>query len=191
MNDFRFLIFVGPSGSGKTTIASKLKSLGVVEAISTTTRTPRPGEVDGVHYHFVSQTTFSDLIISDAFVEYATYGDKSYGLTTEDLRDAVETSPIRVATCVMEINGFLEAHKRFPDAVRGIFVDCDRDIAECRLRSRGDLTDDLLRQRLSFYDVEYKNRSLFADDTSGHLHVFNNHSDGIADIETLLKEWSR
>lgn len=191
MNDFRFLIFVGPSGSGKTTIASKLKPLGVVEAISTTTRTPRPGEVDGVHYHFVSQTTFSDLVISDAFVEYATYGNKSYGLTTADLHVAVETSPIRVAACVMEINGFSAARKRLPDAVRGIFVDCNRETAERRLQSRGDLTDDLLHQRLSLYDVEYKNRSLFTDDTSGHLHVFDNHSDGITDIETLLKEWSK
>lgn len=190
MNDFKFLIFVGPSGSGKTTVASKLKSLGAVEAISTTTRSPRPGEIDGVHYHFVSQTTFSDLVIADAFVEYATYGDKSYGLTTVDLYDAVEASPIRVAVCVMEIIGFIAARKRFPDMVRGIFVDCDRETAERRLRSRGDLTDALLQQRLSLYDAEYENRSMFTDDTSGHLHVFNNHSDGISDIETLLKEWS-
>lgn len=88
MSDPGLFVVAAPSGGGKTSLISALLSQdGQIKlSVSHTTRPPRPGEVDGVHYHFVDEKTFLELIERGAFLEHAQVFDYRYGTG----RDAVE-----------------------------------------------------------------------------------------------------
>lgn len=75
------LVMSGPSGCGKGTIVRELlaKREDTVLSVSATTRAPRPGEVDGVHYHFIQKEEFLRMIGENAFLEYAEYNGNFYG----------------------------------------------------------------------------------------------------------------
>jgi len=76
----------GPSGSGKTELLKKLICAGICQkAVTCTTRPPREGEIDGVHYHFVSKAHFMMLIEQKQLVEHTTFGDHYYGLPYESI----------------------------------------------------------------------------------------------------------
>ncbi|NLN50891.1 MAG: AAA family ATPase [Acholeplasmataceae bacterium] len=80
------IILVGASASGKTEVAKQLvMNFGYKKCITTTTRTPRQGEEDGVSYHFVSKEEFKKLKMDNAFVESATYQNEYYGTQKKDL----------------------------------------------------------------------------------------------------------
>ncbi len=76
-----FLVLSSPSGAGKTSLAKRLlaqdSALGL--SVSVTTRSPRPGETDGVDYHFIDQARFAAMVADGALLEHATVFDKSYG----------------------------------------------------------------------------------------------------------------
>lgn len=74
------MTITGPSGSGKSTLEKMLKCKGMVSLISTTTRQPRAGEVNGQHYYFVTKSEFKRLKEQGAFVEDVTFNDEYYGL---------------------------------------------------------------------------------------------------------------
>lgn len=80
-----------PSGAGKTTIAKRLLASedNVIVSVSATTRAPRPGEVDGVDYHFVDQGKFEQLIADGALLEYAKVFDHYYGTPRQPVEDAL------------------------------------------------------------------------------------------------------
>ncbi|WBR14221.1 Guanylate kinase [Pandoravirus kuranda] len=88
----RLLVLVGPSGSGKTTLA---KALGFTPLCTTTCRAPRPGEVDGVDYHFVSDDAFERLVANGLMAEHASYAGVRYGVPVA-LIDAVRQGTIAV-----------------------------------------------------------------------------------------------
>ena len=75
------IIFSGPSGSGKGTIMKSLlaRREDTVLSVSMTTRDPRPGEIDGYHYHFVTREVFEQTIAENGFLEYAEYNGNYYG----------------------------------------------------------------------------------------------------------------
>ncbi len=75
------VVFSGPSGAGKGTILKRYfeDDPPAVLSVSATTRAPRPGEVDGVHYHFISRAEFEQLIANDGVLEYNIYNGNYYG----------------------------------------------------------------------------------------------------------------
>lgn len=190
MSDFKILMLVGPSGSGKSTLASKLKPYGIPEIISTTTRPPRPGEVSGTHYHFISDNQFTYLKKKNAFIESATYGEYKYGIQHYSLYTAIMDSPIHTVAVVSEINGYLAIRKLYPKAVRGIFVDCSRHTAALRLRFRKDLSISQCDRRINQYKEDILHRSLFEDQSVCKNFIFDNEdADLDMDISSHLKEW--
>jgi guanylate kinase len=82
----RLTTLTGPSCAGKTTLEARLEKMGALRAVSTTTRAPRPGEVDGVDYYFVSLDKFLALKQCEMFVESAKFGEHYYGLCTAELK---------------------------------------------------------------------------------------------------------
>ena len=134
------LIVSAPSGAGKTSLLRAVmqrdKKLGM--AVSTTTRAARPGEEDGVHYHFVDEATFQRMVEDDAFVEHAQVFGNRYGTSEAAVRAVVDSGQ----DLVLEIDwqGARQARRRFASAV-GIFV-LPPSLATLEQRLRGRASDD-------------------------------------------------
>jgi len=87
------LVLSSPSGAGKTTLAKRIlkRDRGITMSVSLTTRGQRPGEVDGVDYHFVDRMRFDDKVAHGAFLEYANVFGNSYGTLREPVENALRT----------------------------------------------------------------------------------------------------
>ncbi len=148
-NRGRLFVISGPAGAGKTEIVKKLieKHPDVRLSVSCTTRAPRPGEVNGVNYHFVTEERFRELIDQDAFYEWAHVHQNHYGT----LKATVQDELARGHDLILEIDvqGCLQAMAQ-DDTVTGIFV-CppSRQNLEQRLRNRGTETEESIRVRLN------------------------------------------
>ena len=145
----RLFVISGPAGAGKTEIVKKLieKHPDVRLSVSCTTRAPRPGEVDGVNYHFVSEERFRELIDADAFYEWAHVHQNHYGT----LKSTVQKELSEGHDLILEIDvqGCLQAMAQ-DSSVTGIFVSPpSRENLEQRLRGRGTETEESIRVRLN------------------------------------------
>ena len=142
------VVISGFSGAGKGTIVSDFmnKHPECLLSISATTREPRTGEIDGVHYHFLNKNDFLDGIEKDDFIEYNEYQGNYYGTP----KSFVAENSGRGTNVILEIdvNGGEKIKECFPDALR-IFVAAPsaRILAE-RLRSRGTDSPEKIRGRL-------------------------------------------
>jgi guanylate kinase len=112
------IVISGPSGVGKDAVIKRLLELdpNLRDSVSDTTRAPRPGEVDGVNYHFVSRDEFEKLIREGAFLEYATYSGNLYGTPKAQL-DEVRGDGHDVVLKI-DVQGAEQVRKRAPDALR-------------------------------------------------------------------------
>lgn len=118
MNKPKLVTISGPSGTGKTVLAGFLKSQGMEELISTTTRMPRKGEIPGVHYHFVSKPEFLAMQKKGLFVETIRLGDapqeEYYGLSVPEVERAAKLHKTAVVVAephgVKQISRFCEEH---------------------------------------------------------------------------------
>ena len=145
----RLFVISGPAGAGKTEIVKRLlaKHPDVRISVSCTTRAPRPGEADGVNYHFVTEERFQQLIAEGAFYEWAHVHQNHYGT----LRSTVQQELAQGRDLILEIDvqGCLQVMAQDPD-VTGIFI-CppSRENLENRLRNRGTETEESIRVRLN------------------------------------------
>ncbi|MEY3001524.1 MAG: hypothetical protein RL648_1738 [Verrucomicrobiota bacterium] len=86
------LIISGPAGSGKTTLCDRLLETfpdRIQRVITTTSRPPRPGEINGIHYHFLSPDDFRDKLAAGAFIEHASVHGRFYGTQRQDILDGL------------------------------------------------------------------------------------------------------
>ena len=142
------VVFSGPSGAGKGTVLGEYfkNNPEAVYSISATTRRPRPGERDGVDYHFISREKFEEMIQRDEVIEYAVYNGNYYGSPAEPIRRHLEEG--RDVILEIEVKGAAQVRKKFPQAV-SVFV-LPPSFAELRRRltGRGTETDEEIRGRL-------------------------------------------
>lgn len=144
----------GPSGSGKGTIVHGLlkKRADTVLSVSATTRAPRPGEVDGVHYHFLDRETFIRMIEQDAFLEYAEYNGNFYGTP----RAAVEEQLAAGKNVLLEIEvqGAEKVMDRGVELVSVFISIPSMAELERRLRGRQTETEEMILSRLAIAERE-------------------------------------
>jgi guanylate kinase len=137
----KVFVITGPSGVGKgTLIRGLLERLPALElSVSATTRAPRPGERDGVEYHFIDGAQFDAHVAAADFVEHATYSGNRYGT----LRSELERRTARGAPVVLEIEvqGARQVREALPDAVAVFIAPPSLDALRARLVGRG--TDNL------------------------------------------------
>ena len=148
MRKGKTFIICGPSGVGKGTVVARLMASDptLYFSVSATTRTPRPGEVDGKHYHFLTQEQFDQWIKEDMFLEYAEFVGNRYGTPRQYIDKAMEQG--RDVILDIEIQGAEQVHQKRPDAVRIFIAPPSWDELERRLIGRGTEDMDKVRSRL-------------------------------------------
>lgn len=149
MSAGRLIIISGPSGAGKGTLVDALVARvpDVCVSVSATTRAPRPGEVDGVDYRFLSSAEFESRLVAGEFLEWAEVHGNRYGT----LRADVEQRVARGCTVVLEIDpqGAEQVKSLMPEAVLIFIVAPSLEELERRIRARGAETDEQVRIRLA------------------------------------------
>ncbi len=160
MSKGKVFVISGASGVGKGTVLK-----GVMEqrkdlsfSVSATTRQPRPGEVDGVHYYFISRERFEAMIAGDEFVEYDAHAANYYGTPTAQLEDKLEKGHVVLD---IEPNGAKNVREKRSDAVLIFIMPPSIEELECRLRGRGDTPEDQIVLRMERANWEIEQRSWY------------------------------
>lgn len=141
-------VLSAPSGAGKTSLLRALveQNARVSVSISHTTRPPRPGEKDGVHYHFVDISTFEQMVESGEFIEHARVFDNLYGTSATSVRHALSQG----TDVVLEIDwqGARQVRHHFPDAVSVFVVPPSLEELRRRLSARGQDSVEVVERRM-------------------------------------------
>lgn len=136
----RGLLFVlsGPSGVGKDKVLEILaeRRFPITRVITVVTRTLRPDELDGVHYHKRTPDQFDEMVRQRAFLEWTRYADKHYGTPRESVRQALLTGSD--ALLKIEIDGFRAVRQVLPETISIFLRPPSLDALERRLRNRQD-----------------------------------------------------
>ena len=148
MNKGSLFVITGPSGAGKGTVLKEvIKNLDrLYFSVSATTRKPREGEVDGVHYHFMTKERFESLIADNRFLEYAQYAENYYGTPLDPVLEQLEQGNDVILE--IELQGALQVKKRMPQAVLVFIAPPSFEELEDRLRGRGTETEEKILSRL-------------------------------------------
>jgi len=147
--------------------------------VSATTRQPRPGEVDGVHYRFVSEPTFDALVASDELLEWAEYAGHRYGTPRAEVAAAVAGG--RTILLEIEVQGALQVRRRLPEALLVFLVPPTIEELQRRLRDRGTEDEATVAARL-----EVARSELGAQDRFDHVVVNDDLDRATAEVAALI-----
>ena len=150
------LLFIisGPAGSGKGTLVKRVRELAEFDfSVSATTRGPRPGEIDGVHYFFVKKEEFEKKIAAGEMLEYAEYVGNYYGTPAGSVNEMLKNG--KDVILEIEVQGALKVKEKCPDANMVFIIPPSFSALEFRLTSRGTESDDVIAKRLEKARSEY------------------------------------
>ena len=178
MSKGKLFVISGASGVGKGTVLSKAmaKRKDLSFSVSATTRPPRPGEVEGVHYYFVTTAQFEKMIQNDELVEYDNHNLNYYGTPKAQLEDK-----LRYGHVILDIEpvGAKNVRTKCPDATLIFIEPPSMEELERRLRHRGDTPEDQIKIRMERAIWEMEQKSWY-----DHV-IVNDRADACA--EELLK----
>lgn len=147
-------VISGPSGAGKGTLLSK-----VIEripdawvSVSATTRNPRPGEEEGIHYYFLDKDHFLELVNNDGFLEWAKVHDNYYGTLKESVLNHMKAGEQVILE--IDVQGAFQVRNAIPEAHLVFIEPPSLEELERRLRSRGTESDDVISSRMKTAEVE-------------------------------------
>jgi guanylate kinase len=170
-------VITGPSGVGKgTLIRTLLERIPELQlAVSATTREPRPGEQDGVDYHFLSDAEFDRRVIAGEFLEHADYSGRRYGTLKAELDK-------HNVVLEIEVQGARQVKEALPEAVRIFIAPPSEETLRLRLVGRGTDDPEQVEARLATAKAE-----LAAQDDFAHV-VHNDRLDDAADeLERVVR----
>jgi len=163
-----FLVLAGPAGSGKTTLCERMVAEvpGFSRVITATTRPPRPGETDGVHYHFLSAEQFDAKVAAGAFLEWAWVHQKNrYGtLASSVLEPLAAGNSLVINVDVQGVENFRRAARENPLLARHmatIFIDVPLPILRDRMVKRGQDSEAEIAHRLGTAERELQEAGKF------------------------------
>ena len=147
MSKGKLIVISGASGVGKGTVLgimmNKRKDLSF--SVSATTRPPRPGEIDGVHYYFISREKFAEMIAQGAFLEYDAHADNYYGTPRAQAEEKRERGSVLLD---IEPAGAKQVREKMPDAELIFIMPPSMQELERRLRGRGDTPEEQIKLRM-------------------------------------------
>jgi guanylate kinase len=148
LNKPRLYVIAAPSGGGKTSlIAALLKRDDRVSlSVSHTTRPPRPGEIDGVHYHFVDEPTFLKRVEQGAFLEHARVFDHWYGTSRESVQDILDSG--RDVLLDIDWQGARQIKQNFPDCCTIFILPPSLETLRMRLSNRAQDSEEVIDRRM-------------------------------------------
>jgi len=142
-------IIAAPSGCGKTSLVEALikKTKNLCVSVSHTTRPPRPDEVNGINYYFVSINEFEEMIKNNAFVEHATVFDNHYGSSTKLIREKLSEG----VDVILEIDwqGARQVKENMPNSVSIFILPPSNEALLGRLKQRAQDNDETIKKRMS------------------------------------------
>ena len=141
------VVVSGPAGSGKGTVNAELLKTGeFVYSVSATTRAPRPGEVDGVNYHFITEEEFRHRLEEGGMLEYTQYCGNFYGTPRREAEEVLESGKHLILE--IEVDGAMQVKKRYPEAILIMLLPPSYEVQEQRLRGRATETEEKILARL-------------------------------------------
>jgi guanylate kinase len=172
----RLIVFTGPSGVGKGTLLRALRDRypALQLSISATTRTPRPGEVHGKDYYFVSRDQFQAMVERNELLEWAEFAGNYYGTPKAAVLQQVEAGNWLILE--IELEGARQIRASFPHALQLFVLPPSLDELEHRIRQRGKDSDEAIEKRLERARVEIEAASEF------DIQIIND------DLETALQQ---
>ncbi|NEW05457.1 guanylate kinase [Paenibacillus sp. SYP-B3998] len=143
------IVLSGPSGVGKGTVCAALRKISpdIVYSVSTTTRSPRQGEVDGVNYFFRTREQFQQLIDTDEVLEWAEYVGNYYGTPRRFVEETLRSGHDVILE--IEVQGALQVKQKFPEGVFIFLLPPSLDELQNRIVTRGTETEEVIRSRMS------------------------------------------
>ncbi len=182
MNDPGLYVVAAPSGGGKTSLINALleKDDRVSLSISYTTRTARPGEKDGVHYHFVDNPTFISLIGKNAFLEHAEVFGHRYGTRC----DAVEKKLQAGYDVLLDIDwqGARQIRESFPSCCTIFILPPSLEALRNRLARRGQDSEEVIDQRMREARAEISHSSEF-----DYLIINDDFDEALSDLQSIVR----
>jgi guanylate kinase len=175
----RLTVVSGPSGVGKSSVVGELRKLEpeIYFSVSVTTRQPRPGEVDGAHYHFVDRVEFDAMIADGRLLEWAEFAGNRYGTPREPVEKALAEG--RPAVLEIELQGARQVRAAMPEARLVMLMPPSWDELVGRLTGRGTENEAAVQARLAEAERElaaageFDHRVVNADVREAAEHLLN------------------
>jgi guanylate kinase len=178
----RVFVITGPSGVGKgTLIRTLLERIPELElSVSATTRPPRPGEQDGVAYHFLDDAEFARRVEAGDFVEHASYSGRRYGTLRSELeRRTADGAPVVLE---IEVQGARQIARSMPEAVRIFIAPPSEEALRTRLIGRGTDDPEQVEARLDTAREELR-----AQDEFAHVVINDRLEDAVEALEEVVR----
>ena len=160
MKKGKLIVISGASGVGKGTVLGimmeKRKDLSF--SVSATTRPPRPGEIDGVHYYFITREKFEAMIAAGEFLEYDAHAANYYGTPRAQAEEKQTHGPVLLD---IEPKGAKQVKEKAPDAVLIFIMPPSVQELERRLRGRGDTSEEQIQMRMERATWEMEQRAWY------------------------------
>lgn len=153
MKKGKLIVLSGPGGVGKSTIVVELKKLDhFYFSVSATTRKPRPGEIDGVAYHFVNDLKFQEMIQNKTFLEWADFAGARYGTPKAPVEKALAEG--KNVLLEIEISGARQVKEAIPEAIMVFLQPPSMQELEARITNRGTDSAERIAARLALARAE-------------------------------------
>jgi guanylate kinase len=178
----RVFVITGPSGVGKGTLIRLLRERvpGLALSVSATTRAPRPGEQDGLDYHFLSDAEFARRVAAGEFVEWAEYSGRRYGTLRSELeRHLAEGRPVVLE---IEVQGARQVRRTLPEALQVFIAPPSLEALRARLVGRGTDDEEQVAARLRTAEEE-----LAAQHEFGHVVVNDRLEDAVEELLAIVQ----
>ncbi len=150
----KLIVLTGPSGVGKGTLMNAIlqRYPELHYSVSATTRSPRPGEVNGKNYHFITRSEFEKLVTQGEFLEWAEFAGNCYGTPREAVLNHIESGKLVVLE--IELEGARQIRHTFPSALSIFILPPSFAELEKRIRGRGQDTQEAISRRLNRAEEE-------------------------------------
>ncbi len=178
----QLFVVSAPSGAGKTSLVNELvtRHEDLAISVSHTTRSPRPGEQEGINYHFISEAQFREMVRRDAFLEYAEVFGNLYGTS----REWVESQLAQGIDLILEIDwqGARQIREKLPECTTIFVLPPSLEELERRLRGRGGDGEAVIRRRMEAAVLEMEHYREY-----DYLVINDDFHRAIGDLEAVIR----